>query len=86
MKRYETQQRAIEVLAATSCDGCGLEPGWTGDLVSVVISVNAGEEGGSVDEYDYCDDCLVARAPLLVAAGSCADLVSSEPDESAGPT
>lgn len=76
MRRIEERQTTVRVVVSEVCDGCGIEadPGY--ELVAVVISVHEGEEGGRRDEYDYCDDCLVARAPALVAAGSRAPLVT----------
>lgn len=75
MKRYETRTVGLEQYAGATCDGCGTNDPY---LVEVVISVHQGEEGGRVDEYDYCDDCLIERAPLLAAAGSRAPLVTGE--------
>ena len=83
MKRYETTTIQRSELTGYVCDGCGTEnDGY--DMVQVIIAVHEGEEGGRRDEYDYCDDCLVERAPLFVAAGSKAPLVTGEylnPDE-----
>lgn len=70
--------RHAGVLVAESCDGCGFVATTSCQLVAVAIEVNAGEEMGRRDEYDYCDDCLIERAPLLVAAGSRAELVTGE--------
>lgn len=74
MKRYETRTVEQQVYVGEVCDGCGATDPM--GLFEVVISVNEGEEGGSRDEYDYCDDCLVAGAPALVAAGSRAPIVT----------
>lgn len=79
MKRYETRPTPMRRLAGTVCDGCGLEQGFGPSFAEVIISVHEGEEGGGRDEYDYCDDCLVQRAPALVAAGSRAPLVTGDP-------
>lgn len=75
MKRYETRTVKQEHYAGTTCDGCGRDEIYP---VEVVISVHDGEEGGRRDEYDFCDDCLVARADTLKAAGSRAPLVTGE--------
>lgn len=79
MRRYEIQEVTVrqEVLVEERCDGCGE----TADdaefgLFPVAIEVNLGEEGGARDEYDYCNDCLVQRADLFVAAGSRAPYVT----------
>jgi hypothetical protein len=69
-----TVEREIET--GYQCDGCGATGLRGYDVIRVVIEVHEGEEGGGRDEYDYCDDCLVARAPLLAAAGSRAPLVA----------
>lgn len=83
MKHYETRTVEQRSYAGATCDGCGAID--LMGLVEVVISVNEGEEGGRRDEYDFCDDCLVERAPLLVAAGSRAPIVTGEdaPEEPA---
>lgn len=80
MKRYETRAVPRRCLAEETCDGCGVpsEPHAMGRLTSVAIEVDPGEEGGRRDEYDYCDDCLVARAEALTAAGSRAPLVTGD--------
>jgi hypothetical protein len=74
VRRYEVRDVTVqrEVLVEESCDGCGATAG----LIPVAIEVNDGEEFGRRDEYDYCDDCLMARADLLIAAGSRAELVT----------
>ncbi len=78
MRRFEIQdvvvQREVEV--ARECNGCGASEDGAEGLTAVVISVNEGEEGGAVDELDYCDDCLVARSPALEQAGSTAFVVT----------
>lgn len=80
MKRYERQEKTqyMHVLVEYKCDGCGKtekELGYLG-LMEVAIEVNYNEEFGSRDEYDYCNDCLIERAPLFVAAGSTSELVT----------
>lgn len=77
---YEDREVTVrrETHVGTRCDGCGKVARYSPEFITVVISVHEGEEGGARDEYDYCDDCLVARAPLLAAAGSRADLVTPE--------
>lgn len=76
----------IDVLAETvyahppaeedpTCDGCATVDYY---LTVVVIEVNEGEEMGGRDEYELCNDCLIKRAPALVAAGSTAELVTGE--------
>lgn len=75
MKHYETRTAELRHYAGATCDGCGAaDP----DLIEVVVSVNEGEEGGRRDEYDYCDGCLMERAPALVAAGSRAPLLTGK--------
>lgn len=85
MRRYEIRETTVreQALVEASCDGCGWSTRYPSQLISVVIEVHEGEEGGSRDEYEYCDDCLVARAAALVAAGSRAELVTFEetPDD-----
>ena len=61
-----------------TCDGCGAVDHY---LTLVVIEVGDGEEMGGRDEYEWCNDCLIDRAPALVAAGSTADLVTGETPE-----
>jgi len=80
MKRYENESVMVEreVLAEAVCDRCGWSTRYASQLITVVISVHEGEEGGAVDEYDYCDDCLVELAPVLAAAGSKADVVTAK--------
>jgi hypothetical protein len=81
MRRYEFQEvtRPARVLVSVTCNGCGADGGPEGEeLLEVTIAVNEGEEGGRRDELDYCNDCLVARAPALVAAGSRALIVTGE--------
>jgi hypothetical protein len=82
VKHYETRTVEQRQYVGETCDGCGSKSPW--GLVEVVISVNEGEEGGRSDAYDFCDDCLVERAPLLVAAGSRAPIVTGEDDPPAG--
>jgi hypothetical protein len=82
MRRYEKRTRTVEqdVYVEDVCDGCGVSSKLVGLLIEVVISVHEGEDGGGRDQYDFCDDCLVGRAPLLKAAGSTAFLVTGEED------
>jgi hypothetical protein len=82
MRRYEQREVIYlnDVEVEAKCDRCGIseedaDMGW---LCPVVIAVNPGEEGGARDEYDYCNDCLIAIADVLVAAGSRARLVAPE--------
>lgn len=75
MKSYETRTVEQRHYTGTFCDGCG---NGTAYPIEVVISVHEGEVGGRRDEYDFCDDCLIERAPLLVAAGSRAPIVTGE--------
>lgn len=83
MRRYEIRQVVVErkELVEERCDDCGFSVVDVGPLVEVVIDVHLGEEGGGRDEAHYCDDCLVKRAPVLVAAGSRAELVTGVPVE-----
>lgn len=79
MRRYEIKKQMVrrEVLVAEECDGCGVAAADAEfGLFPVAIEVNLGEEGGSRDEYDYCNDCLVERADRLIAAGSRAPFVT----------
>lgn len=77
MKRFEIRTVEQRTFVGAMCDGCGVQGDYL-SLVEVIISVHADEEGGRRDEYDFCDDCLVERAPGLVAAGSRAPLVTGE--------
>ncbi|GGN39568.1 hypothetical protein FHR83_006690 [Actinoplanes campanulatus] len=77
MKRYKTFTYEREEPCGATCDGCGLDGDYL-SLVEVIISVNESEEGGRRDEYDYCNDCLVAQAPKLVAAGSRSPIVTGD--------
>jgi hypothetical protein len=72
--------RISEEIAETTCDGCGISEGIgaMGRLIPVIIAINEGEEGGHVTELDYCDDCIVERAPAFVAAGAKAPIVTGE--------
>jgi hypothetical protein len=81
VKRFESESVMVarEVLAEATCDRCGWSTRYASELITVVISVHEGEEGGAVDECDYCDDCIVELAPVLVAAGSKAEMVTGEP-------
>lgn len=79
MRRLEKRSITTDMWVETEakCDKCGIDEKdapW-GQLIPVTISINPGEEGGSVDEYDYCEDCLVDLADILKAAGSKAELV-----------
>jgi hypothetical protein len=80
VKRYETREitTSQQIFMGEICDGCGITSTDAWPLVAVAIEVHVGEEGGSRDEYDYCDGCLVARAPALAAAGSKAPLVTAD--------
>lgn len=82
MRTFRTEQVTVdrEVATGLACDGCGLADPYGYETVAVVIAVNECEEGGSRDEYDFCNDCLVQRAPMLVAAGSRAPVVAGWPD------
>lgn len=84
MRRYETREvtRQREEFLGAFCDGCGGRDDYY--LIAVAIEVNHGEEGGSRDEYDYCDACLLNRTPALVAAGSRSRLVLPEEPEGSG--
>lgn len=85
MKRYEYKEvtQFQEVLVEYKCDGCGARPvGLAGRLIPVAIEVNYQEEFGSRDEYDYCDGCLVSKAPLFEAAGSTSELVTGNDADS----
>jgi hypothetical protein len=83
MRRYEQREmtitRPVEIEA--KCDGCGIAEADAefGSLTAVAIEVNLGEEFGCRDEYDYCNDCLIAHAPMLTAAGSRSSIVNTEP-------
>lgn len=82
-RRYERQQVTLpmQVEVAAVCDGCGVAEAEAdfGRLIPVAIEVDLGEEGGSRDQYDYCNRCLIAIADVLVAAGSRSGLVGPEP-------
>ncbi len=56
-----------------TCTDCGVVDYY---LTLIVIEVNDGEEMGGRDEFEVCNDCLLARASALVAAGSTAELVT----------
>jgi hypothetical protein len=84
VRRYELQDVVIqqEVEVGRACDGCGVtEDDAESGLIAVTISINEGEEMGGVDELDYCDPCLVERAPAFVIAGSTAEYVTGRPVE-----
>lgn len=78
MRRYEYKEvtQFQEVLIEYKCDGCGATDQEAGGLIPVAIEVNYQEEFGSRDEYEYCDHCLVAKAPLFVSVGSTSELVT----------
>ncbi len=69
MRHYEERLVPQTTLSKVTCDGCGKPNPY---LSEVVISVREGEEGGALDVYDYCDACLLVKAPELIAAGSTA--------------
>lgn len=69
-----------EVLAYR-CDRCGARLD-AYDVIFVTISVHEDEEGGKVDRFDYCDPCLIAVAPSLIAAGSTAPILAVPPGDS----
>lgn len=79
MQRYEMRKETntLRVLVERICDGCGKSAD-NEYLMPVAIEVNMGEEYGRRDEYDYCNTCLIARAAVLVAAGSRSALVTGE--------
>jgi hypothetical protein len=82
MRRYEPREvtSEVEVCVEYTCDGCGIdaESAEYRYLFPVTIEVNYGEEFGTRDEYDYCHDCLMERADLLVKVGSKSELVQPE--------
>lgn len=81
MRRYEDREVTVyrEVEVEARCDGCGaLERDAGLGLTPVAIEVNLGNCFGRRDEYDYCNDCLIERASLLVAAGSKSDLLRGD--------
>lgn len=47
--------------------------------VRAVLRAVLSEEQGGVDELDYCEICILERAPALVAAGSTAEYVAGLP-------
>jgi hypothetical protein len=83
VKRYGTEMVEREVIAEVTCDGCGWTSRYASGFITVVICVHEDEEGGARDEFDYCDDCLVERAPALMAAGSTAPLVNGDSERAA---
>lgn len=84
MRHYEmrtiTYEGEEEVDA--TCDGCGVSKGNAefGSLIEVVIIINEGEEFGGRDELDFCDPCLVERAPAFRSVGSTVRLILEEDD------
>lgn len=78
MRKYERKETTqfMEILVEYKCDICGRTDKECGGLFAVAIEVNYNEEFGSRDEYDYCEECLMVKADVLVAAGSTAELVT----------
>ncbi len=78
MKHYTLVTVEQEQHTGTTCDGCGNreDDGPGPPFTAVAISIGASEEGGAVDVWDYCDDCLAERIPALKAAGSTAPVVT----------
>lgn len=88
MRRYETRESVVyqRVEVEARCDGCGVteDDAQDGRLVAVEIAINDGEEMGRRDYLDYCDPCIIVRAPAFITAGSRAEYVTGEtppPDE-----
>ncbi len=76
MRHYEERLVPQTGLISVTCDGgCGSEGRY---LNEVIISVRESEEGGARDVYDYCDACLLTRAPELIAVGSTAPFLTGE--------
>lgn len=76
MKKYKEETELVSTYDTTICDGCGLDgPAY---FIEVIIMVNQSEEGGGIDEYDFCDPCFMERVDLFKAAGSTAFLVTGE--------
>lgn len=69
-----------------TCDGCGVAEADAehGTLNEVIIQVCEGEEGGGSDFLDFCDPCLLERAPALVTAGSTAPWVAGRCGKAGG--
>lgn len=81
MRTYRTEEVTVqrEIPDGWTCDGCGQHHDEDDyGPVDVTIVVNEGEEGGGRDEYEYCDACLIKKAPALKAAGSRAFLVTGD--------
>jgi hypothetical protein len=82
MRKYEKRDVLIsrDVEIRYECDGCGIPAKDTefGSLTEVAIEVNYGEEFGTRDTYDYCEDCLLERAAIFLAAGSRSEIVGGE--------
>ncbi len=75
LHKDKTVTQTITVLDKVICDGCGNEEG-VYPFSEVIISVRDGEEGGKVDTLDYCDDCMIDRARILIEAGSTAPFLT----------
>lgn len=75
------------VLIRTTCNRCGVDETDSdgGRVHPVAIEIDDGEEGGSRDEFDLCDPCLVELADVFVAAGSKAPLVTGQERETDNP-
>jgi len=85
-RHYVEKTTTVTVYDYATCDGCGSDEREVGTLIPVAMEVNLGEEFGCRDEYDYCDDCFIARAPALHAAGSRSSLVATPGPDGTLPT
>lgn len=64
-----------EIPEGYTCDRCGTDTDES-EIITVTIDVGEGIDGSRVDTLDFCNDCLVALAPLFVQVGSTAPLVT----------
>jgi hypothetical protein len=78
---YRDVPTTIRQQTGTQCDRCqhtddhdpALSP-----FTEVTVAVGEHEDGGKTNTFDLCQGCLVDMAPLLVAAGSTAPLVTGK--------
>lgn len=81
MRRYLTKEVTVhrEVEVEAKCDGCGVAEADTElGLIPVAIEIDYGNCFGRRDELDFCNDCLIEKSPLFVAAGSKCSLVTGK--------
>lgn len=84
MRRYELQRMQVEtsmsVEVEAKCDRCHVDEvdAAGGELYPVVIEFNLAESEGDYTSLDYCRPCVAELAPLFVAVGSRAPMLTDK--------